>query len=115
VNTRKIGLLGECIAEGFLKRKGYKILERNWTCQAGEIDLVTLNENNKLVFVEVKYVGESNFCEPNELFTYKKKKALSRAIRNYLVKHQEYLDNWRLDLVCIFKGIVVDHFEDVTE
>lgn len=53
VRNRELGRKGEEAAARFLYRRGYEILERNWTCYAGEADIIA-NDNGTLVFVEVK-------------------------------------------------------------
>ncbi len=50
---RKLGNLGENEASKFLKKKGYKILHRNFSCELGEIDIIAINKST-VVFAEVK-------------------------------------------------------------
>ncbi|HID55979.1 TPA: YraN family protein, partial [Candidatus Poribacteria bacterium] len=66
VQTKKeIGLLGEEIAADFLRRKGYRLLERNIRIGRGEIDLVAL-DGETLVFVEVKTRKGLRYGHPSE-------------------------------------------------
>lgn len=53
VKNQKIGRRGEAAAARYLELKGYEIVERNWTCPAGEADIIAYDEGT-LVFVEVK-------------------------------------------------------------
>jgi len=53
MNNKALGKIGEDMAVRFLKRKGYRILLRNWRCLFGEIDIIA-QENDFLVFVEIK-------------------------------------------------------------
>ena len=116
VNTRQIGKVGERIAVNFLKSRGYKILHTNWTCYAGEIDIVAYK--GRLTFVEVKS-AYSGLCSPCEMFNYRKRKNLSRSIKNYLVKEissKKDFPEWQVDLICISKlnGIfMLDHYKNV--
>lgn len=55
----------EAIAQNFLKKKGYKILESNFSTKIGEIDIVA-NDKNVIVFVEVKYRTTDGFGLPRE-------------------------------------------------
>ena len=52
-NTRENGIFGEDLASDFLVKKGMKILERNFRCRMGEVDII-LRDGNVLVFAEVK-------------------------------------------------------------
>ena len=65
--TQKVGEIGEKIAEMFLVKHGFTILERNFTCKAGEIDIIC-QKGNKVHFVEVKSVisrGGAHACPPS--------------------------------------------------
>lgn len=113
MNKRLVGKSGEEYARDFLKDRGYKVLFENWTCQGGEIDLIM--KRTYLVFVEVKYV-RSNFCSPVDLFDRRKRNNLLHAIESFLGQNPEYVDNWRVDLVCVTEkyGVYcVDHYTDV--
>jgi len=99
-NKRAIGNLGEFLAVDFLKKKKYKILERNFYTPFSEIDIVA-KEKKQLVFVEVKMNQKNEFGLPEERFNYHKKRKLSKAIKAYLLEHKINGDNWRLDLVAI--------------
>jgi putative endonuclease len=98
MNRKQKGRLGEKIASKYLMDKGYKVIEHNWTCQWGELDLIAA-EKNALVIVEVKY-SRSKRIKPQEQFTKKKQHVLLRTINNYLLK-SGYRGDWRLDLVCV--------------
>lgn len=56
--SQKTGELGESLAEKYLKKKGYRIIERNYTITQGEIDIIS-KEGNDLIFVEVKAISVS--------------------------------------------------------
>jgi Holliday junction resolvase-like predicted endonuclease len=118
VSTRDIGKVAERSAVVYLKSRGYKILCINWTCYAGEIDIVAFRD--KLVFVEVKSAF-SGLCSPCELFTSRKKKNLSRAIRKFLTNFyscKKSFPEWQADLVCVEKidgRTLFSHYENVVE
>lgn len=89
-------------------------MDKNWTCYAGEIDIVAL-KSNTLVFVEVKYV-RNNFCSPADLFSKHKKISLNRAVLSYLEKTSLKFIDWRADLVCVSglgRFINLDHYENI--
>ena len=98
---QKIGKLGEDAAVKYLKKNGYKILERNFRAgRYGEIDIIT-NDKGQLVFVEVKTKTDEQFGSPEQEFTYQKKKKMRRAIQNYLFKNYSQDRQWRVDLIAI--------------
>lgn len=116
MNTRAIGKFGEEVAGKYLCSKGYKLLNKNWTCYGGELDIVTKSPNAMLTFVEVKYIGLFHYCTPEEMLTSKKIRHLLRTINTYLLKNSLDPNNWRLDLVCLSRvpgRILINHYEDV--
>ncbi|MBP7785752.1 YraN family protein [Patescibacteria group bacterium] len=104
MNKRCVGKVAERIAVTYLKSRGYKILTTNWTCLGGELDIVAYKR--KLTFIEVKS-AESGFCSPCDLFNYKKKRHLLRAVNSYLLKNYESATNipdYSFDLISIEKN-----------
>lgn len=88
--TQKIGELGEDIAVKFLMKHGYEIVERNYTIKAGEIDIITL-KNNQLCFWEVKTAQRfmrnnvpRETYNPFENMSPNKMKRFSRTVEYYL-------------------------------
>jgi putative endonuclease len=57
------GKIGELLAQSFLKKKGYRIIETNYRCAAGEIDIVA-RQGESLVFIEVRTKTNLNFGSP---------------------------------------------------
>lgn len=102
VDLRKklLGKHGEDLAVSFLKKQGYKILERNFQKGYGEIDIVA-KENDTLVFVEVKTRTSTEFGSPLEAITPWKLKALIRSCQFYKSFHPELPESLRIDLVAI--------------
>jgi len=108
---QKIGKIGEDMAVKYLKKKGYKILERNYRADKfGEIDIIAsckksdstfLQPSKNLIFVEVKTKTNQNFGLPEQELTYQKKKRLRRAIQNYLFKKYLTDSDWQVDLIAI--------------
>ncbi len=107
VDLRKklLGKHGEDLAVDFLKKQGYKILERNFQKGYGEIDIITLDPStgsgDTLVFVEVKTRTSTEFGSPLEAITPWKLKALIRSCQFYKSLHPELPDGLRIDLVAI--------------
>ena len=81
-NRRKIGTAYEERAAEHLRDLGYRILERNFRCRLGEIDLIA-EEAGVLVFVEVKYRKSSQFGNPAEAVTPAKQKTICRVADFY--------------------------------
>jgi len=113
-NTRQIGDCGESLAEDFLKKKKYKILERNFYTFFGEIDIIA-KEKKQLVFVEVKMNQTRGFGLPEDKFNFYKKQKLFRAIKSYFLENNFKGDNWRVDLVAIEKDenkkLIIRHYQ----
>lgn len=98
-SRRRLGQWGESVAELHLKDKGLQVLERNWRCQLGEIDIIALDDN-EYVFVEVKTRKGRQMGLPEEGLTEKKARKLIDLAKRYLADHD--LDpDWRVDLVAI--------------
>lgn len=71
MNNKELGNFGETQACWLLKEKGYHILERNWRCPVGEIDIVA-RRGSMVVFVEVKTRRSLTYGVPREAVTSKK-------------------------------------------
>jgi len=97
---KELGKRGEDIAIKFLKEKGYRIIERNYRCPMGEVDVVA-EDKETLVFVEVKTRTSTNFGLPEEAVSYRKKQHLSRIASFYLLYHKIKEANCRFDVVSI--------------
>lgn len=94
----KLGAWGEEKAAVYLKAQGYEILERNFSCRSGELDLVAMDRGT-VVFVEVKTRKTLTFGLPSESITETKKRHLRRTIYFYtLLKGLEERD-MRVDVV----------------
>jgi putative endonuclease len=99
-SRKELGDKGEQLAEEYLKRQKYKILDRNFRTRFGEIDIVA-RDRGQLVFVEVKTKGSHEFGLPEEEFTFYKKRRLRRVIQSWLWKNEIESDNWRVDLIAL--------------
>lgn len=82
----KKGKEGEALAEKFLKKKGYKILQRNFRTRFGEIDIIAL-DNKTLVFVEVKARSAEAYGSPMAAVNAKKQLHLTHAANIYMEEH----------------------------
>ncbi len=85
----QVGKDGEKLAAGYLLKKGYEILHRNWRYSFYEIDIIA-RKNNKLHIIEVKTLNETSAGFPEESVTKKKFKRLLNAADEFLYQHPEY-------------------------
>ena len=111
----KTGIWGEELAAVFLREKGYVILERDWHSSHRDIDIIA-QQDDCIVFVEVKTRSNRDFADPLKAINYKKQKNLLRAINHYI--HYRKLDNpWRFDVITIVGKMgtatpEIEHIED---
>jgi putative endonuclease len=94
------GIEGEEQAVRVLKKKRYKIVERNFRTPAGEIDIVA-RDGKCLVFVEVRTRGSVEFGMPQETVVARKQKKLCTAARWYLQQKKVSDDDCRFDVVAV--------------
>ena len=99
-STQDLGKYGEDLAIKFLKRKGYKILQRNFRSKFGEIDIIA-QEQDTLVFVEVKTRWSQSFGPPEEAITPWKIKAIIKTGQYFKLLHPQTPDCLRMDAVVI--------------
>lgn len=83
------GSAAEDAAAAFLAGRGLELLERNYRCRFGEIDLV-LRDGPTLVFVEVRYRGNAAFGGAAESITASKREKLLRTARHYMAAHRRF-------------------------
>ncbi len=115
-NRRILGEWGESVAANYLQNRGYKILERNWRCARGEIDLI-VNAGDVLAFVEVKTRKSRAMGTPEEGLTAKKSLKLIELAQTYMLEKNIDVD-WRIDMVaveCDADGTLIrcDHLENI--
>ena len=99
-NRKKMssGEEGERRAENFLKKKGFRILQRNYFCKTGELDLVA-EDGNSLVFVEVKTRKKFGKELPEAAMTTKKKHRVCSAARHFMKNYKLTERIFRFDVV----------------
>ncbi len=100
--SHAIGMQAEQRAKAYLQAQGLRFITQNYRCKAGEIDLI-MQDNEHLVFVEVKYRSRTQFGAALEYFTPQKRRKVETTIYHYLQKvgMNAHLANYRLDLVAI--------------
>jgi putative endonuclease len=115
------GKLGENKACEYLVDKGFKVIERNYKENWGEIDIIAIAPDKTLVFVEVKTTMDSgpDSITPENQMTASKIKKFKRTASLYAGHNQKLVDDsrgWRLDLVALTKtgnNFVINHYENI--
>lgn len=111
-----LGRRGEEIAARHLTTAGFTIVERNWRCSQGEIDIVA-TDSGELVFVEVKTRSSVAFGHPLEAITAVKLARLRRLAAAWCAEHPGPYARIRIDAVAViapFRGEVqVEHLRQV--
>jgi putative endonuclease len=100
MRRKDTGVLGEKLAGDFLRRRGYHILEANYRCPAGEVDLVA-RHGDFLVFIEVRTKRSHEFGTPEESITATKKERLRTVAAHYQQTHHNLPQLWRIDVVAV--------------
>jgi putative endonuclease len=95
-----MGTHGENLACEFLGRNGYRIIERNYRCPEGEVDIIA-SHGDTLVFVEVKTRKSRVFGGPEESITPLKKDRLRTVAAHYGLHRESLPESWRIDVVAI--------------
>jgi len=112
MNPKQLGVLGEKIASDYLEKKGYKILDNNYSRkwiqgpQKGEIDIIAQKDDN-IHFIEVKTLaksdrGRASVISPEEKVNFQKQKQLIKIAQDWLSGKKIPLESkWQIDVVAI--------------
>jgi putative endonuclease len=111
LKKKELGAKGEEIAVRYLKSKGYRIVERNYRIRFGEIDIIAEQEDD-LVFIEVKTRSDTLFGSPLESVTVQKQKQLSKVALEYINKQGCHNRPARFDVVGILLQEGSNTFQD---
>jgi len=106
---RRRGIQGETAAAAYLEREGYQLLERNYRCPLGEIDLVAA-DGGEIVFIEVRTRSSVTFGTPQESVDGRKQMRLRRLAAYYLTGKGWAERPCRFDVVAV----MLDRQEQVT-
>lgn len=117
MDRKSLGSWGEDKAANYLRRKGYKILERNFSCRFGEIDLIA-SRGGYLAFVEVKLRKDAAFAQAREFVDRRKQRRIITAAELWLSCHDTDLQP-RFDVIELYapegeksRRIEINHIED---
>ncbi len=100
MSRKETGSLGEKLARNFLSKRGYRVLETNYRCPQGEIDIVA-SHKGALVFIEVRTKRGLEFGSPEESITPSKKEKMRVTALHYLQAHENVPETWRIDMVAV--------------
>ncbi|MCX6764638.1 MAG: YraN family protein [Candidatus Nealsonbacteria bacterium] len=125
MSSKEIGILGEKIAENYLRKKGYKILEKNYSpsfvtgLNIGEIDLITKKED-VIIFVEVKTLrlrslqfdsgqagqafrkNQGEYFNPEDKVNYQKQRKIIKTAQSYILEKKLFSEiKWQVDVLSI--------------
>ncbi len=106
MNTRAIGRRGEDLAVGYLVEHKYKIVDRNYQCYFGEIDLVAL-DGRTYVFIEVKMRSDTKFGWPRESVNRSKQLTIIKCAKSWLYQKKHYGANVRFDVIEVIGEDVI--------
>ncbi len=88
VKTRRLGQRGEDLAVDYVRRLGWTILDRNWRCHDGELDVVAHDPVvDEVVFVEVKTRAGVGFGDPLDAITFRKQRKLRQLCLLWMTEH----------------------------
>ncbi len=112
---KEIGKWGENIACKYLEGNKYQIIERNFSCKQGEIDIIAKDtKQSDIVFIQVKTRSNLKYGNPAESVNYRKRRHLKQTIQYYMYKnHMKYVPI-RVDVIEIYmqeKGAKINHIE----
>jgi putative endonuclease len=97
---QQYGQQSESVAAAALKRKGYKIIERNYRTRTGEIDIIA-KDGDVIVFVEVKARQSTRYGNPKQAVTRLKQQKIAKAALTYLKATGQLDQRARFDVVAI--------------
>lgn len=95
-----VGAHGEQLAARWLVQSGMSIVEANWRCREGELDLI-VRDGDETVFVEVKTRTSAAFGHPAEAVTRAKLARLRRLAGIWLEQHDTHASAVRIDVVAV--------------
>lgn len=116
-DRKTLGAKGEEIASAFLRQRKYRIVETNFRCKCGEIDIIA-RDGRTIVFVEVKTRRTASYGLPQLAVTPFKQRQISKAALTYLVKNRLMEENARFDVISVLLLAAeprVDHIKDAFE
>ncbi len=100
-----MGAAGEDLAAAWYEARGYRVVDRNWRCREGELDLI-LRSGATLVFCEVKTRSSLAFGSPLEAVTHRKRQRIRRLAAAWLHQADTGAAELRFDVAAVLDGQV---------
>ena len=100
ITTAETGTAGEDAAAALLENAGFRILERNYRCRLGEVDIIAM-DGDCLCFVEVKTRRSERCGTPAEAVTFRKRAQIMKASQHYLAFRGNHTGDCRFDVVSV--------------
>lgn len=112
-----VGHYGERVALAHLEADGFEVLERNWRCAEGEIDLIAVDpKDGALVFVEVKTRSTIDYGVPAEAVSWRKARRIRVLAGRWLAEHDRFFSTVRFDVVAVLRqprgAAIVEHLRE---
>ena len=116
-DPKRLGKWGERRCERFLCGKGYRTLVRNYSCKMGEIDIIMVDGEGTIVFIEVKTRGGEEFGTPARAVDRKKQRQIARVAAHYLQERRLAGVDCRFDVLALMETaesgeLEIDHIEN---
>ena len=105
-----MGRRGEDLAAEYLQSEGYTIIDRNYSCKIGEIDIIA-SDGEFVAFIEVKSRADVSFGLPREAVDWRKQRTIVKVAQYWLYKNKRTGIPVRFDVVEILAGSV-NHIKD---
>lgn len=116
MNYKKdFGKKGEELASKYLKNNGYEVINQNFRCKLGEIDLIAI-KNNTIIFIEVKTRSNTKFGTPEQAVDSNKRKHILRTSQVFLAKNKLNNYDLRFDIISIYMNgniYKIEHFKNI--
>jgi len=113
LNKRDIGAGYENLAIEFMKGEGMQILEQNFRCRSGEIDIIARDKDGTYVFTEVKYRKTLRFGLPEEAVSAEKQRRIRRVAQFFILKRNLKDDaSYRFDVAAIDGSGRINYYRD---
>ncbi len=100
MKRKEKGKLGERLVCDYLKKKHHRILNTNYRCPHGEIDIIS-RQKDTLVFTEVRTKTSTDFGTPEESVTRTKRERMRKCTLYYLQNHENPVKVWRIDVAAV--------------
>ena len=109
LSKRLFGESQEKQAANYLRKRGMKIVQRNYYCRLGEIDLIMLDSTQQLVFVEVRFRRRDHFGSAIESIGPSKQRKIRRTASHFLLTHPQFGNlTCRFDVIGISPSMTSD-------